>query len=723
MPNSVVEDDLLRVRILKIIKKKIHINNNTRDANMGNSLDEQESHSENYRDLISLDLSDDQEYTKYPFTHENGVTYLSETQFQDEITRLKTASGKRFQHKWEEILNRYAAIDDDKESDEIDLLTGRITIDNGHLRSLKAGTSNGSLKANSNVWSLDYDAERDQQKVRSREQHISKQKHRLKQKLKDRDLFYNSSSQRKSSPTKSSPTKFSATRFSATSSSLHLLAPSISPTKKKPSPDNILLLDPSPTKKQRISPTKKPQTLPVDLKSPCVSSQDSDISDSDISDSDVHYTLLEDPRASSKKIRKSQLEINDSSTPVKFPLRSSLDSSTNNLKSNSRINEDEESEESERSEQPKGYLQEEENPFIDTTPTLKTNLSSSNSFSLDNTSGSQLPLHDKQHERRDTDNFDDNYLIIGSPYSYIKTCKSQIYSCVFDKCYYTTGNKEVFKKHLLGKHRTELYVMGYPISKDEVDISAKPRITNKMIEVLTQSFPLVQEVPPLPLSGDGNMFICNLLVNNDLKRCRREFVGKHELNHHQENYPFHCSTKVQVYVCPVLGCGFMTDEGYFHWRDHFIERGHNTESGARGEVIEEKEDEEEEQEEEEDEEDEEEEEEEKEEEEETKQNKRIYDILKQTPKKSNDEFKIQNQSKYPLDSRIVQEINDLFSDQSDSDPKSDVDDHQNHGTKTRDISIIETPRINPQTSTSTSDILKDVENYSFEEILSTNVIS
>lgn len=284
---------------------------------MGNSVDNPD-YTLAYRDLISLDLSDvtsEDEYFKIP---EHNPSLQTETEFQQEINRLKAASGKRFKDKWEEILAKYAAIDDDKASDEIDLATGKITIDNGHLRSLKNQHLNGHSGVNNNVWTLNYDDERDFRNAQRREKVLAKRKQQLKEQLKARDQFYNSSHSH-FSPLKSlgaSPNKSS----------------SISPTKKI-SPDNILLLDPSPTKKQRVSPTKMAPELPSQR--------------IEISDSEDLYTLLEDPGSNSKSKMDKRLQISDSSTPIKFP---SLASTANEIKENDEvlsITEEEEEEEEE----------------------------------------------------------------------------------------------------------------------------------------------------------------------------------------------------------------------------------------------------------------------------------------------------------------------------------------------------------------------------------------
>lgn len=94
----------------------------------------------------------------------------------DEISRLKSASTSRFKEKWEQILEKYAAIDDNLESDEIDLETGKITIDNGHLRSMVPNEIVvGGVKVNGDIWAEDdsYDkAYNDQRRVKAHQEKL-----------------------------------------------------------------------------------------------------------------------------------------------------------------------------------------------------------------------------------------------------------------------------------------------------------------------------------------------------------------------------------------------------------------------------------------------------------------------------------------------------------------------------------------------------------------------
>lgn len=193
--------------------------------------------------LIPLDASDEDIYSYDPIhgdsIHGNynpihgdsihgNYSARSELDLHTEISKLKQQSTKRFKTRWEEILEKYSLIDDDKQSDEIDLATGDIITDNGHLRSL-GGASNG-LKPTPNIWAPTYDWEAD---IVRQKRNKKLQQNKMKAKLKALDLH-------------------GATRIEPASDKRVYL------------PDNLLLLNPSPTKRTRLSPTKSSSPIKGD---------------------------------------------------------------------------------------------------------------------------------------------------------------------------------------------------------------------------------------------------------------------------------------------------------------------------------------------------------------------------------------------------------------------------------------------------------------------------
>lgn len=74
----------------------------------------------------------------------------AERAFEKRVENLQARSRTRFRHQWDAILDKYSQIDDEKESDELDLSTGEIITDNGHLRSLSH--HNSSESGITNIW-------------------------------------------------------------------------------------------------------------------------------------------------------------------------------------------------------------------------------------------------------------------------------------------------------------------------------------------------------------------------------------------------------------------------------------------------------------------------------------------------------------------------------------------------------------------------------------------
>lgn len=188
--------------------------------------------------LISIDDSDDS--SGYASEKTESLTYFlaqsSVENFEADVTKLKQDSSAKFKKRWEEIIQRYSKIDDDAESDEIDLRTGKITVDNGHLRSLAGeGQMINGVKLHSSIWTGDYDYDKmvkEESRLQTQERRA---KHRMREKLKREDKFYNGSP------------------LAADSDSVA---------------DSVLVVDQSPTKRSTISPLKRKPSLPAGYISP-----------------------------------------------------------------------------------------------------------------------------------------------------------------------------------------------------------------------------------------------------------------------------------------------------------------------------------------------------------------------------------------------------------------------------------------------------------------------
>lgn len=80
--------------------------------------------------------------------------------FQKKYKQLEDDSLRRFWQRNQEIFNKYSKIDDSKQSDEIDIVTGEIITNNGHLELLthnnNNSTSTSTCGGGGNVWRVDY---------------------------------------------------------------------------------------------------------------------------------------------------------------------------------------------------------------------------------------------------------------------------------------------------------------------------------------------------------------------------------------------------------------------------------------------------------------------------------------------------------------------------------------------------------------------------------------
>lgn len=547
-----------------------------------NESDYYEEHNEVLRgkvpeNLISIDTSDEYEdnddndkeipqsnLSMYPSLHRNGNVYRTEEDFQAEINRLKNQSNNRFKSKWEEILEKYAKIDDDKESDEIDLVSGKIITDNGHLRSLRTDINRKTdVKFDGDIWSVTYDLEKDIHNNKVKETRLKQKKKELKRQLKNQKLFHNVSLQ--SSPLKGDD--FSRGSSFALSSEDNLLSLNPSPTKKfKVSPtksirgsspvldDDISLLTPTKRRARMLSNIYLDQSLPTKLhfdniphlrmKGNNINSEIQDIQeDNDLTNTPffVHTNTLRDMTGSFK-------------TKLKH-----YDDDTSNTATNS---------------DSKGYSETSETSDVESDDNKASRLS----ISDQNLSEGNINKHVSDSESDSGEyslDFDDEFLIVTDPCIITSTeTSNKIYDCAFERCHYCTGNKALYQNHLLDKHSNSLHSLGYPTknnsSKDFLNIN----MSQNTIRNITKYFPLVLEVPRLPLSKSSQPFTCGLSLG-DSKTCQKFFVTKNDLISHQKNAPSECSCKKQVLICPMLGCGYMTDMGYLEWRSHFLEKMHH----------------------------------------------------------------------------------------------------------------------------------------------------
>lgn len=537
--------------------------------------------SEGPENLISIDTSDEYDefdnryngnqehshtnYDIYPSLHRKGDIFRTEEEFHAEINRLKIQSTTRFKNKWEEILHKYSQVDDEKESDEIDLASGNIIKDNGHLLSLRSGTnSKSNLKFDGDIWSVTYNLERDLHVKNIAEAGHKRKKKELKLQLKAQMLFHNVSLQ--SSPLKAD--KFIRKGSFALSSEDNLLSlnPSppkklkISPTKsiKSSSPvryDDVSLLTPTKRRANRLSEVYNGSNFPTKLHFDEIPRLNMEGMTYKHEDNEDYEDLTSDPFNSyTNTLDRSDMPdepaishnsddgasntptASDSDAGVETSDTSDVDSGDNKMKMR--------------------FLSRRSQLYNDRTHT-----------------GQCLSDNENDNEGDYSLDFDEQFLIVTD--SYVDPpirSSTNIYNCAVDSCHYCTGNKLLYQSHLLEKHSDVLKSLGYPVSSSTT--TPNINISRRNINNLTEHFPLIYEVPPSPLSKNSEPFICGLKLEIS-KFCQKFFMTKEDLILHQNNIPTNCSSKKQVLICPMLGCGYMTDMGYLEWRSHFIMEKHH----------------------------------------------------------------------------------------------------------------------------------------------------
>lgn len=497
---------------------------------------------------------DDPRYGTFSWPIHQKGQFQTERDFQMRINALKLESSKRFQDSWNEILQKYAAIDDEKESDEIDLRTGKIIKDNGHLRSLSlvGGSKDGYYDE---IWSFTNGLEKDLRNKRVKEYRERLKKKELRKQLKDQHLFHNTSMQLNSSPIKADDiNEYGDMTFREE----NLLSLNPSPTKKlKPSSGSEFDIFSSPLKKggsTLMSPEKSDDTLELPFKTSLLHFDDIPSLDHGFESStpkklfrkestkqktqlNISNPFLEDQEGQRKIIN----HINEhlplkrgtelyAQSKSKYPVVNAMNSSSD------------------------VYLTTEESHGCHT---KSSSISESNKL-LD-VSGDSFDL-----------DFDERFSIvtnIGTDKG--STTDPKIFACAFDGCNYCTGNKYIYLSHLISSHSDKLHSIGYPV---DTKSKCKLHVTDIERKKLVDDFPLTYNVPKLPLSSDGLPYKCNKLSNGN--RCQKFFLTEDDLREHQTQMSL-CSSKRQVLICPLLGCGYMTEQGYLEWRSHFIERKHH----------------------------------------------------------------------------------------------------------------------------------------------------
>lgn len=133
-----------------------------------------------------------------------------------------------------------------------------------------------------------------------------------------------------------------------------------------------------------------------------------------------------------------------------------------------------------------------------------------------------------------------------------------LFTCAFRNCPFHSASKTSYRSHLLSRHTTELHHLGYPVT---------PHSPGRLVHVpevtllrLNLHFPTRLELPP------AAPYVCGMAIGE--LACQRTFLHLDALRAHKKEYPELCHSEPQVFLCPLLGCEFMTDAGYQDYVSH-----------------------------------------------------------------------------------------------------------------------------------------------------------
>ncbi|RLV93833.1 hypothetical protein JA1_002217 [Spathaspora sp. JA1] len=180
----------------------------------------------------------------------------------------------------------------------------------------------------------------------------------------------------------------------------------------------------------------------------------------------------------------------------------------------------------------------------------------------------------KQRTTPKEDSFEEEYNIIIEPYYFLQPQPQQLklYHCAIQSCQYVTGNKQLYKSHLLKTHSSILSQLGYPVTSSETLVER----VKVDVDLLNSQCPSRYNIPPWrkPLT-------CGKQQGGS--SCKMFFLNAQDLLSHQASST--CSGQNQVLVCPMLGCGYLTDGGYLEWRHHFISAMHCVPKDINSDLI------------------------------------------------------------------------------------------------------------------------------------------
>ncbi|CAI5758437.1 unnamed protein product [Candida verbasci] len=94
----------------------------------------------------SIKISSNEDDDEYYYARQNELKRLDNLEGDKrkaKLREIKKSNSRRFQNEWKSILDKYSKIDDSKQSDEINILTGEVITNNGHLEELSDDEEGG----------------------------------------------------------------------------------------------------------------------------------------------------------------------------------------------------------------------------------------------------------------------------------------------------------------------------------------------------------------------------------------------------------------------------------------------------------------------------------------------------------------------------------------------------------------------------------------------------
>ena len=465
------------------------------------------------------------------FIDSSSILHREKKEFSEELNRLQKDNNRKFKEKWIGILSKYSQINDETESDELDLWSGKIIRNNGHLMSLDMKRQlTSEQKYEGDVWCLTYDLENEESVEKTRQRGWPQEKDtgraekiaRIRRSWKSVDVLPCLEDSRL-------PMKGLFFRKGICLGERSGCYGGTSLKNMKKPPEKYQLLSNGTSLVDSVSDIRceRPPNETTGF---------------------YRREVVEKNLVSSAPLRKQKFSRNVDKDPS---YRESYCKSNSRLESQNRVS------------------------ILPTKDNRKSNKNNGLSASL-SSRGKDEPWNCTKKSFLEDNDVAPEYLTIASR-DLVPQIPSRvkIYNCAFENCFFCTGNKLLYRDHLLGKHKEKLEEVGYPvIATGVVKGLISRRVSEEAILKLNSQFPLVHPVPPLPLSKDGCPYICKILLGGS-RRCQKSFLSYPSLVKHQENAPSHCSLRKPLFVCPLLGCGYATRLGYLTWRMHFIEAKHH----------------------------------------------------------------------------------------------------------------------------------------------------